>query len=160
MAAPRVTATFDDKEVSDFFRSMKQRLKEVKGSEKKFVGLLSAIVFKDVISHFEKQEGSAGAWKTWSVSYFDHLEKIGRSGNKILQFTGRLRQNFKPGNYRGTAEGPMWFNDAHTDKGFPYAAAHDEGGDTLPKRDFMWLSDDAVEDISKQTLQFILDEGV
>lgn len=160
MAAPRVTAIFDDKDVSDFFRSMKKRLGEVKGSEKRFVGLLSAIVYRDVISHFEKEEGSEGRWKTWSISYFDYLEKIGRSGNQILQFSGNLRQNFKPENYRGTKEGPLWFNDAQTKSGFPYAFAHDEGGPKLPKRDFMWLSDDAVEDISKQTLQFILDEGV
>lgn len=160
MAKQQIDATFEDKEVADFLKTMDKRLKAVKGSEKKFVGLLSAIVFRDVQSHFDKEEGSDGPWGSWSVSYFDHLEKIGRQNNKILQFSGNLRQNFKPGNYKGTKDGPMWFNDAQTKEGFPYAFAHDTGGGKLPKRDFMWLSDDAVEDISKQTLQFMLDEGV
>lgn len=160
MASPSISATFEDKDVANFLKSMQKRLAAVKGSEKKFVGLLSAIVYRDVISHFEKEQGSQGPWESWSTSYFNFLEKIGRANNQKLQFTGRLRQNFKPGNYRSTKEGPLWFNDAKTKSGFPYAFAHDEGGPRLPKRDFMWLSDDAVEDISKQTLQFMLDEGV
>lgn len=160
MANQQIDATFEDKDVAAFLKAMKTRLKAVKGSEKKFVGLLSAIVFRDVQGHFNKEMGSEGPWDSWSISYFDYLEKIGRQNNKKLQFSGNLRQNFKATDYRGTKDGPMWFNDAQTKDGFPYAFAHDEGGDKLPKRDFMWLSDDAVEDISKQTLQFMLDEGV
>lgn len=160
MASPTIVATFVDKEVSEFLRDMKTRLSKVKGSEKKFVGLLSAMVFSDVMDHFEKEQGSEGPWRAWSISYADHMQKIGRSGNKKLQFTGFMRGSFQPGNYRSTADGPMWFNPAQTKGGFPYAAAHDEGGDQLPKRDFMWLSDNAVEKISSATLQFLIDEGV
>ncbi|CAB4170096.1 Phage virion morphogensis protein [uncultured Caudovirales phage] len=160
MGAVQVDALFEDKDVAAFIKNMKKRLSQVEGAEKKFVGLLSAVVFRDVISHFEKQEGPDGAWAPWSDSYREHMEKIGRAGNQILQFSGRMRQNFKPGNYRGTKEGPLWFNDAQTQTGFPYAFAHNEGGSRLPKREFMFLGDDAVEDISKITLGFLLEEGV
>lgn len=161
MAEQRVEAIFDDKEVVAFFKSLKSNLKRIDNGEKKFVGMLSAIVLSDVMDHFNKEEGSAGPWEQWSPSYQQHMQKIGRAGNKILQFSGKLRQNFKPStDYRNTSDGILWFNDAQTKGGFPYAAAHEEGGDQLPKRDFMWLSPDGAEKISKQTLQFMLDEGI
>lgn len=160
MAEQQIDALFEDREVVDFLKSMRSRLAKVKGSEQKFVGLLSAIVFRDVIEHFQNEEGSSGPWAKWSPSYRAHLKEIGREGNQILQFSGRLRGNFKPEKYRATASGPLWFNDARTKSGFPYAYAHDTGGPQLPQRDFMWLSDKAAEEISKQTLQFMLDEGV
>ncbi len=160
MADTRVEAIFDDKEVVSFLKSMTKKLQDVKGGEKRFVGLLSAIVFSDVIDHFDKQQGEDGPWKEWSPPYEDYLKSIGRSGNKILQFSGRLRQNFKPGSVRKENAGFLWFNDAQTKNGFPYAAAHDEGGGRLPKRNFMWLSDKGAENISDQTLAFILEEGI
>jgi hypothetical protein len=88
------------------------------------------------------------------------MDKRGKGGNKILQDTGKLKQNFKPNHYRSSSKGLYWYNDAVTKSGFPYAYAHDEGGDQLPKRDFMWLSDDALEEVGNQTLQFLLDEGI
>jgi len=54
----------------------------------------------------------------------------------------------------------LWFNDAKTKSGAPYAAIHDKGLGKQAKRDFMWLSNDAMEKISEQTLQFMLDEGL
>lgn len=160
MAEQKVTATFQDKEVVEFFKNMKKRLADVKDGQNKFVGLLSSIVYRDVIGHFQDQRGSKGPWEQWSPSYRAHMERINRAGNQILQFSGKLRQNFKPENNKTTSQGILWFNDAQTKTGFPYAALHDEGGPNHPKRDFMWLSDKAAEDISKVTLQFLLDEAV
>lgn len=159
MAQQSIEATFEDKEVADFLKSMATNLNKVKDGDKKYAGLLSAIVFRDVIGHFTQQEGSEGPWAPWSESYQEHMKKIGRQGNMILQFTGRLRNSFQPTNFRATNEGLLWFNKAQTSLGFPYAFAHDTGGERLPKRDFMWLSDKAVEDISEQTLNFMLDEA-
>ena len=161
MAYEEIETVFEDKEVVDFFKSMKTRLAWIKNGERKFVGLLSAIVFKDVQAHFKNQEDPEGPWADWSPSYEAHLKSIGRfKRQRMLQFSGRLRQNFKPTDVRNTGQDLTWFNDAQTQSGFPYAYAHNKGGPQLPQREFMWLSDAAAEDMSKQTLQFMLDEGV
>lgn len=153
-------AEFDNSEVIEFIKNLDRRLKDVEGGRKKYVGLLSAIVYADVINHFQKQEGSGGPWQKWSKEYKEYMEKEGKGGNKILQDTGRLRNTFKPTNNRKVSAGILWFNNAQTKKSFPYAAAHDEGGPVLPKRDFMWLSESATEKIATQTLQFMIDEGI
>lgn len=153
-------AIFEDKELRKFLQNMDSRLKEVKDGKKKYLGLMSAIVFADVIDHFEKEQGPDGKWNPWSKIYKEHLDEIGRSGNRILQFDGKLRQSFKPTNVKSSSSGITWFNNAKTSKGFPYAAAHNDGGGRLPQREFMWSSQAALEKMSGQTLAFILDEGV
>lgn len=149
-----------DEEVRQFIKNLQTRTKRVKGADAKYIGLLSAIVYADVIRHFEEQQGSQGPWEKWSDSYTEYMKEQGKGGNKILQDTGKLRNNFKPQKVRSTNAGILWFNDAKTKKGFPYAAAHQDGGSRLPKRDFMWLSNDAIDKIAVQTLQFILEEGL
>lgn len=151
---------FRDEEVQKFINGVLKNTDDIKQHKKKYIGLLSAIVYSDINTHFKEQKGSEGSWKDWSTSYTKHMEKIGRSGNMILQFNGKLRNNFKPTDVKSSSKGIMWFNDAKTKKGFPYAAAHDKGGPKLPKRDFMWLSDSSMEKISVQTLQFMIDEGI
>lgn len=158
--AEALVAEFQDEELKKFFKDMKVRLAAVTGAAPKFMGLLSAVVFADIQDHFQKEEGPDGPWAKWSPYYEKHLQSIGRAGNKKLQFSGRMRQNFKPTDVRSVTEGILWFNDALTKSGFPYAAAHDAGGDQLPARPFMWMSDGAAEKISQVTLQFLLDEGV
>jgi phage gpG-like protein len=158
--ADTLIAEFDDKEVQEFLRSVDKNLKEIKDGKRKYTGLLSAIVYEDVMGHFENETGSSGPWKKWSKIYRERMQEIGKGGNKILQDSGRLRNNFKPTKVKKTKEGFLWFNDAKTKSGFPYAAAHDNGGSKLPKRDFMWLSSKAMDKIEIQTLQFMLDEGV
>jgi phage gpG-like protein len=151
---------FDNREVQDFLEGMQTRLKEVKGGVKKYAGLLSVIVFQDVTSHFKKEEGEKGPWKKWSSSYQKSMEKRGKAGNKILQDTGRLRQNFKPTDFKTSAGGITWFNDAVTSNGYPYAKGHDEGDGKLPQREFMWLSEKGRTRIEEQTLAFMISEGV
>lgn len=153
-------AVFDSKEVRDFLKGMGDRLKDVKDGRKKFVGLLSAIVYGDVMDHFEKEKGPEGKWKAWSDIYRKHMATIGRGENKMLQFNGRLRQNFKPTDVTTSNKGITWFNDAVTKGGYPFAWGHNAGDRKLPQREFMWLSDKALEEISEQTLQFMIDEGV
>lgn len=161
---------------------MQERINAIKGGkkEKAFHGAVSALVFADITRHFENEMGEKGKWEQWSDSYRAAIEgkvffrKVGgvtipfdtakmenpppppRNNGMILQTQiGRLRQNFKPADYRINSEGITWFNDAKTSKGFPYAAAHDEGGGKLPKRSFMWLSLAALEKIAEATLDFI-----
>jgi phage gpG-like protein len=121
-----------------------------------YANLLSTVVFRDVIDHFQAEEGSDGPWTAWSDVYARHMQSIGKAGNKILQNSGRLKQAFTPASWRSVTGGILWYNPAKTKSGFPYAKAHDEGGPVLPKRDFMWLSDDARERLAGLTLQFIL----
>ena len=151
---------FDDKEVRDFLNNINSKLKNIKDGKKEYTGLLSSIVYEDVKRHFEDEQGSKGPWKKWSKLYKEQMEKQGKGGNKILQDNGRLRNNFKPSKVKKTNSGFLWFNDAQTKSGFPYAAAHDKGGSKLPKRDFMWLSEKAMNKIEEQTLQFILEKGI
>lgn len=153
------TLEFED-EVSDFLKEMKSKLSEVKNGQKRYIGLLSSIVFRDVISHFKDEQGESGPWQQWSYSYRKQMNSKGRGSNKILQYNGRLRNSFQPTNVENTNKGIMWFNNAKTKSNYPYAWGHDTGDGKLPKRDFMWLSEKALEDISNQTLAFLLDEGI
>lgn len=149
---------FKDEGVQALLEGLGSRLDKIQDGHKKYGTLLSANVFRDIMDHFEKEEGSTGKWQHWSFWYALQMERAGRGGNKILQDTGRLRQSFKPQNWRSVKDGYLWFNNAKTKSGFPYAAAHDEGGERLPKRDFMWLSDNTMEEIAVQTLLFLMEE--
>ena len=153
-------AVFEDEQFKKFLSQLDKNLSKVENGKKEFGALVASIVYADVIDHFEKEEGPKGPWKAWSATYKKMLEKIGRAGNKKLQYSGHLRQNFKPTNFRSIQNGLSWFNNAKTKTGFPFAFAHDEGGQTLPQREFMWLSEDAAEKMAKVTLQFILEKGI
>lgn len=159
-----VYAEFDDKQVREFIKRLRKKLEGVKDGDKKYMGLLSAIVFADVMDHFKKQQGPDGNWKPWSKIYKEHAEKEGKiESANMLKWTGYLRNNFKPTDWRIEKEGPLWFNNAVTKSGFPYAFAHDndkEPRTRLPRRSFMWLSDQALDKIEVQTLAFMLEEGV
>ncbi len=150
---------FEDQALKTFFKNFDTNLKRIKDGHKKFIALLSAVVFKDVMDHFEQEEGEQGKWKPWSASYQEHMEKTGNAGNKKLQFNGMLRQNFKKSSVKHQKDEITWFNNAQTKSNFPYAFAHNAGGPKFPKRDFMWSSDKAVESMADQTLKFLLDEG-
>jgi len=77
---------------------------------------------------------------------------MGKGLNKKLQDTGNLRQRFTPSSFRATATDIVWFNNAKTAKGFPYAAHHDKPD----QRPFMWLSDDALERVALYGLNYIM----
>lgn len=159
MADQAIELKFDSKKAEQFFADLNKRLGIVNDAEEKFVNILSAIVFQDIMSHFEKERGSKGPWKPWSKMYADHMAMIGKGGNKILQDTGRLRQSFTPGQWRSHPAGIEWYNPAKTSSGFPYAYAHNEGGPKLPKRDFMWLSKTALDKMAKATVAFLAGEN-
>lgn len=146
---------FDSEEVERFIEGFIRKSGDIREKNKEVIGILSAVVHRDVMDHFDKSDGSKGKWKEWSTSYTKFMNRIGRGGNRILINNGRLRNSFQPFNVRKTADGLMWFNNATTAKGFPYAYAHDEGGPKLPKRDFMWLSEKAVESIEDQILRYL-----
>ncbi len=107
--------------------------------------VMAIAIYPDVMDHFAKQTGPTGPWKAWSMAYAKHMKDIGKGGNLLLQDNGNLRQRFTPQSRRSDAFGITFYNNAKTKGGFPYAKAHDDGGKTLPKRNFMWLSKPAMK---------------
>lgn len=152
--------TFDSKDLKDALKKLEKRWKSI-ASRQEFGGIISATVFQDIMDHFAKEEGPEGAWADWSKTYAEHLKRIGRGGNKKLQFSGRMRQSFMPSSWRGTTDGILFFNKAQTKGGFPYAQAHDEGGSKKnrpPARPFMWLSDKAMGNVIERTLAWLKED--
>lgn len=153
--ADHAEIVLDSKEAVAWLKDLTARVDAITEHDKKVIGLLSSIVYRDIIDHFSTQSGPGGPWRGWSDSYKKFMSSIGKGGNRLLQDTGRLRNSFKPSNVRSTSEGILWFNDAKTSKGFPYAFAHDEGGPLLPQRQFMWLSDSGISAIEDQIVRFL-----
>ncbi len=155
--------SLDSKAWEDFIGRVRKKWDDVK-NRKQFGAIVATVVYGDIMDHFEKEMGPGGAWAPWSKSYTDSIagriafrrwggrtvpienpDKYGikppRRPGKKLQVTGRLRQSFKPTNWRAQNDGIMFFNNAKIKgSGFPYAAAHNDGGPRLPARPFMWLS--------------------
>lgn len=150
---------FDDEKVNKFLQDLGLGISAVTNKQRQWLNLMSAIIFKDVQGHFKKEEGPEDAWKEWSNSYQKHMESIGRGNNLKLQFSGKLRNNFLPTNYKTQKDGVLWYNNAKTSNGYAYAWGHNEGDGKLPQREFMWASDEAIDAMSEQTLQFILEYG-
>lgn len=144
--------TFDSKEWIKFLSELDKKWKDIE-TRKTFGGVVSSTVYKDIIEHFEEEKGPEGKWDEWSNAYATHLKKIGRSGNKILQFSGRLRQSFTPQSWRSTEDGILFFNKV------PYAKHHDEGESSYKgnPRKFMWLSNKGMNSIVEQTLKWLLE---
>jgi len=155
--ALEATLILDSKEASAWLSGMSNRIDQITDHDRKVIGLLSAIVYRDLIDHFDQESGPSGPWKPWSDSYSRFMASLGKSGNKILQDTGRLRNAFKPTNVRNTSDGILWFNDATTPNGYPYAFGHNYGFGRVPQREFMWLSDGAMSEIEDTVLKFIQD---
>ncbi len=154
--AVELLADFENKIIRDMFNGMQKNISAAVQGRRDYALALGSLVMKDVLQHFTDEAGPKHAWKSWSDTYTDHMNKIGKGGNKILQYTGRLRNNLRPGQYSNTPDGLEWYNNAKTSSGFPYAYAHDEGGPKLPKRNFMWASDKLMENVSRITLAFAL----
>jgi len=148
-------AEFQDEEVRQYLEQLIYRAQNPVQVEE-IVGAISAVVFRNIMDHFKNESGSDGEWAAWSKSYARYMNKIGRGGNKKLQFNGKLRQNFMPEKRRLLSDGIEWFNNAKTKSGFPYAAAHNYGGPKLPQREFMWVSDSALDTITEIVLDKIV----
>ena len=154
-----VAAEFDSKELTAFLKQVQDNYRKLTKNDIDIWKAFSAIAFADVIKHFEQEAGPTGRWTKWSDLYEKHLNRIGRGGNKILQFSGRMRGSIQMTNEASRARnGILLFNPAQTSRGFPYAKAHNEGGPKLPKRQYFWLSDRAMDLIVLKTLDFMLEE--
>lgn len=164
-------AEIDDREIRAFLKRIGNRI-----NTKALSRISTNFVFRDVMDHFKNEQGPDGAWKKWSDSYIAQLngevfffrrngrlmvgspgKKSRHAGGKKLQDTGRLRQSFTTANYRVNQNQIIWFNQAKTKNGFPYAYAHDTGGPKLPQRRFMWLSKSAFNELTNSYLKYIME---
>ncbi len=151
-------AQFKDKKVQRLLKKINKNLDAIEDRKPEFIKAISPFVFKDIIDHFDKQEGFDGPWKKWSASYQKAISGNSppRKPGRILLDNGSLRQRIKPTSVRKHKDGLLWFNNAKTKTGFPYAYAHDNDQDTrstLPMRSFMWISRNALGKISKITIK-------
>jgi hypothetical protein len=149
--AIETSVVIDDRNVRRLVNGLIKNVGQISARGKKYVGLLSSVVIRDVIDHFAKQQGPEGRWKAWSTNYRRFMISKGKGGNLILTDTGRLRQGWQPARYRLVKDGILWFNPVS------YAAQHDEGRSPYPQRKFTWISDRAIKEIEQQTVKFIED---
>ena len=122
-------------------------------SRKEFGGIVSIAAFKDIMEHFENEQGPDGSWEKRSQPYKTWIEKQGYT--KILQVTGKLRGSLTPekGKFRANSSGILLYSNLE------YADRHDSGKNGMPKRKFMWISKGAIDSIIKQTERW-LSEGI
>ncbi len=163
MAAPRYSVSFQNSASKKFFSEILSNVDKIHDKAPVYVrSIIMKNVIKDVETHFDEQDGGPriGPWAEWSSAYLDHMRKAGKQGNNILRDNGRLSRGVRSNNFRLNSKSITIFNNQKTRKGFPYAAAHNDGGPILPRRRFMWLSKVARENIAKQSLQFMLGKPI
>lgn len=152
---------FDPQDWERILKRIRSKWKDIE-ARKTFGQVISTKVYEDIIRHFEQEKGPGGKWTKWSKSYKQFLDEQGRGGNKILQYSGRLKQSFTPQSWRSARDGIMFYNNAKVQgSGFPYAYAHDNDDEPrtrLPQRKFMWLSDEGMLKIIEVTEGWLADE--
>jgi len=149
-----VDPILDDRDVREYLKLVNKRFGDLGSGNKVVADLIFSRVDRDVMDHFRNERGPDGMWTSWSDSYADHMSRIGKSGNLLLQDSGRLRESFQVAPTQ-PRDGFLFSNPAKTSGNFPYAEAHDKGGEKLPKRKFMWVSQEALEDIGSIVLKWI-----
>ena len=156
-------AELDDREWRNFINGM---LKRAENKNQLLKGAYNIFGFQDIIDHFENEEGPDGKWRQRSSNTdrtYD-LIKTGRrkppggfrrgsftSSNKILQLTGNMRKSILSKTVKRKSS-----NSVKVVSNVEYSGKHDEGDKSknLPQRQFMWLSDGAMEKMNG----FIIDE--
>ena len=146
---------FKDKKIKKLLRGIESRNKDITKHKKSVAKILSPVVVKDIDAHFQKEEGPKGTWQRWAPATVKAYARTGKSGNKVLSDTGRLRNSIKPGNVKSTSIGFVWFTNEKTKSGFPYAEHHDEKFPKGNPRTFMWTSKKAVTIMSTSLLKFL-----
>jgi len=146
---------FKNKAAEKFLSDIGKNVDDIADRKNEFWGALTSVALKDVVKHFENEEGPTGKWEKWSDLYAKHMARIGKDGNKILQDNGRMRQSlFRASEKSRIKQGQLLYNPAKTDNGYPYAKGHDEGSKKLPQRQFMYLSGPAAELLAKITAAY------
>ena len=106
-------------------------------------------------NHFvHDQSGPKDKWEPRKEPYKSWIESQGK--NKILIVSGQLRQSLAPikvgKSWKADSKGIFWFS---TSK---YSGEHNYGTNTMPQREFMYLSKDGMKDVVTITLKFLAEE--
>lgn len=140
-----MTVILDDKEWRGFFSKLIFNLNNPLAKLKAGYAIFG---YKDIIDHFEKEEGEGGKkWKKRKAST-QHSYKLRNKSNKkynptnkLLQMTGTLRQSILTGkktNVKNVGRsGILVFSRVK------YGGVHNYGSNkkNIPKREFMWMSE-------------------
>lgn len=138
--------------------------KKVDSTLKNPVQVLSAAYgtrgYRDIIDHFEKEEGPNGKWASRSDATQRSYASRQRSDakyspfNKILQLSGDTRKSITPTSYKKEGRDAI-----KVFAGTNYSGQHDRGEGGLPQRSFMWLSKSALQDMAKIILGLLTKDG-
>jgi phage gpG-like protein len=133
-----MSVEFESEQWTSYFKRIQAKWSDI-DKRKKYAAMASGVAFADIIDHFNKSQGPKGKWQQWSSLYREHMEKIGKGGNKILIDSGRLRGSLAGGGsqkYKTNTYGILLSTKVK------YAAAHQYGykKKNIPARPFMWLS--------------------
>lgn len=148
----------DDREWQGFLRDMKKKLQDPFALLK--VGAMT-YGFKDIIDHFSKEEGPEGKWPKRKESTQKAYAIMGKRhakynpSNRLLQLTGNLRKSLLPtsGNTKQQGRyGILLFTNV------PYAGRHNYGEGKTPKREFMFLSGPAQQQMVDLILSRVVGE--
>lgn len=152
MAEISFEAIFESKQMEEYLSKLQKKIKETKGGSSALQKRMSPIVFSDIIKHFENKEGPDGAWEPWGEARQKQYDREGKG--ELLRYNGTLMNSLQPGSGKtqANAEFMRWYTPVE------YSNVHNEGTDKVPKREFMWISDDALELTAKATLDWILEE--
>lgn len=120
--------------------------------------------FKDIVKHFDEETGPDGKWPARSPVtqkiYADIAagnrkppKGIARRAfsptNKILQLTGKMRQSVIPSGIKDESRSSVRiFSNAD------YSARHNDG---TPRRQFLWMSDGAMQDMGEAAANIWVD---
>lgn len=146
-----MTVILDDREWRGFFNKLRFNLKNPLA---KLKAGYATFGYKDIIDHFDKEEGEGGKkWKKRKAStqraykLRNKYNKKYNPTNKLLQMTGALRQSILSGkktNVKNVGRsGILVFSRVK------YGGVHNYGSNkkNIPKREFMWLSGKSTQQI-------------
>ena len=152
----------DDEEWQKYLDIIKRNLNKATDM---LLGIASNYVFKDIVEHFRDESSEDGKWPTRNAATdraYDLANKRHAwfdSSNKLLHMTDRLRGSLLSPNSEGgiKKEGQGKISVFTT---VPYAARHNYGYKNTPQREFMWLSNKAMDFIAKGMIDAIDREGL
>lgn len=111
------------------------KMRERATNKNPLTGKMAIVLHKDIIDHFNKEQGESGPWRPLSNVTIMRRRKGNRAGrDKILQDTGNLKNSMMLKNNSTSA---IVFTNVR------YASKHNEGSGGIPKRKFMWVSKEA-----------------
>lgn len=163
---PTAQISFDTTAWDSWLKLLGMRMKS-KGADFLQAAWLT-IGFKDIIEHFEKEEGPNGVWPIRAFDTNRRYDKISRgewsppkgmrkgsfkSSNKLLQLTGTLKKSL----LRGGSVSKKGHDAIIIQSPVEYSGTHEYGDNkrNIPARSFMWLSASAMDKMANFFLEML-----